>query len=79
MAAWSADQDRQAWLSGALEQDRSALDLNRQRYASGVASFIEVLDAERALRQTELSEIASALSVDEDLVKLYRALGGGWQ
>ena len=46
---------------------------------SGVASFIEVLDSERTLRQNELSRAQSATVVGEDLVSLYRALGGGWE
>jgi NodT family efflux transporter outer membrane factor (OMF) lipoprotein len=78
-AAYDADQDRDARLGATVEQDRDALDLTRQRYGSGVASFIEVLDAERSLRQNELSRAQSATVVGEDLVSLYRALGGGWE
>jgi multidrug efflux system outer membrane protein len=78
-AAYAADQDRDARLAATVEQDRDALDLTRQRYASGVASFIEVLDAERTLRQNELSRAQSQTVVGEDLVGLYRALGGGWE
>jgi NodT family efflux transporter outer membrane factor (OMF) lipoprotein len=78
-AAYDADQDRRAWLVSTVEQDRDALELTRQRYRSGVASFIEVLDAERTLRQNELLEAQSQTTVGEDLVALYRALGGGWE
>jgi outer membrane protein, multidrug efflux system len=78
-AAYDADQDRDVRLSATVEQDREALDLTRQRYGSGVASFIEVLDAERTLRQNELSRAQSQTVVGEDLVGLYRALGGGWE
>jgi len=78
-AAYDADQDRDARLEATVEQDRDALELTRQRYGSGVASFIEVLDAERTLRQNELSRAQSATVVGEDLVSLYRALGGGWE
>ena len=78
-AAYDADQDRDARLAATVDQDRDALDLTRQRYGSGVASFIEVLDAERTLRQNELSRAQSETVVGEDLVGLYRALGGGWE
>src|SRR5262249_41246497 len=77
-AAYDADQDRRTWLESTVSQNRDALDLVRQRYRSGVASFIEVLDAERTLRQNELSLVQSQTAVGEDLVALYRALGGGW-
>jgi len=77
-AAYDADQDRHAWLQNTVAQNRDALELTRARYRSGVASFIEVLDAERTLRQNELSLAQSETAVSEDLVTLYRALGGGW-
>jgi len=78
-AVYDADQDRHAWLTSTVEQDRDALELTRARYRSGVASFIEVLDAERTLKQNQQSLAQSETAVDEDLVALYRALGGGWQ
>ena len=78
-AAYDDDQDRYAWLAATVEQNRDALELTRQRYGSGVASFIEVLDAERSLRQNELARAQGSTVVGEDLVRLYRALGGGWE
>jgi multidrug efflux system outer membrane protein len=77
-AAYDGDQDRHAWLQNTVAQNRDALELTRARYRSGVESFIEVLDAERTLRQNELSLAQSETAVSEDLVALYRALGGGW-
>ncbi len=38
-----------------------------------------VLDAERTLLQTEISEEESAVATSTDLVALYKALGGGWE
>ena len=79
LAAYGADQDQRAWLDSTVVQNRDALMLARQRYESGVAAFIDVLDAERTLQENELSLLASTTSVVTDLVRLYRALGGGWQ
>ena len=76
LAAYRADQDRRAQLSAAVAHSRDALSLARQRYESGVANFIVVLDAERTLQQNELSLAESVVSVSTDLVALYRALGG---
>ena len=47
-------------------------------YRSGVASFIDVLDAERSEEQNELALADANTAVSADLVQLYRALGGGW-
>jgi NodT family efflux transporter outer membrane factor (OMF) lipoprotein len=79
VAALGADQQRRAWLDATVAQDRETLTLSRQRYESGLANFIEVLDAERSWQQHQLSLADSTTAVAADLVRLYRALGGGWQ
>ncbi len=79
MAAYGADQARQVSLQAAVTASRSALSLARQRYQSGVSSFIAVLDAERTEQQSELSLAQARTAVSADLVHLYQALGGGWQ
>lgn len=79
LAAYSADQQRRAWLDATVVQNREALALSRQRYESGVATFIDVLDVERTLQQNQLSLADSVTAVTTDLVQVYRALGGGWQ
>lgn len=79
IAAYGADQGRRTALSDAVARDRDAVDLGRQRYASGVGSFIDVLSAQRTLEQTELSLADASAAVSADLVALYMALGGGWQ
>jgi outer membrane protein TolC len=66
-------------LASAVDQSRDALNLARERYAGGVANFIDVLDAERNLQQNELSLAANTTAISTDLVAIYRALGGGWE
>jgi NodT family efflux transporter outer membrane factor (OMF) lipoprotein len=79
LAAYGADQARQASLQAAVTASRDARVLARERYRSGVASFIDVLDAERSEEQNELALADATTAVSADLVQLYRALGGGWQ
>ena len=79
LAAYGADQARRASLDTAATASRNARMLARQRYQSGVASFIDVLDAERTEEQNELALADAATAVSADLVQLYRALGGGWE
>jgi NodT family efflux transporter outer membrane factor (OMF) lipoprotein len=78
LAAYGADQQRRQALIETVARNRDAVDLARQRYASGVASFIDVLDAERTLEQDQVTLADSTTSVSIDLVALYKALGGGW-
>ena len=78
LAAYGADQARRASLETAVKASRNARLLARQRYQSGVASFIDVLDAERTEEQNDVSLADATTAVSADLVQLYRALGGGW-
>jgi multidrug efflux system outer membrane protein len=79
LAAYGAEQERRVWLERTVTQNRETLSLTRQRHESGLASFIEVLDAQRSLQQNQLSLVDGVTAVATDLVRLYRALGGGWQ
>jgi NodT family efflux transporter outer membrane factor (OMF) lipoprotein len=79
LAAYGSDQARRASLETAATASRNARLLARERYQSGVASFIDVLDAERTEEQNELSLADATTAVSADLVQLYRALGGGWE
>lgn len=79
LAAYKSDGERGAALAAAVAKSRDALDLARARYSSGVANFIDVLDAERSLQQNELALVTNTTAVSTDLVAIYRALGGGWQ
>ena len=62
-----------------LRAVREANRLSRLLYQGGVASYLQVLDAERNLFDAEL--VLAQVQRDELLavVRLYRALGGGWR
>ncbi len=79
LAAYGADQRQRVALEAAVKSSRNALALARERYTSGVANFIVVLDAERTEQQTELQLASATTAVSLDLVRLYKAIGGGWQ
>jgi outer membrane protein, multidrug efflux system len=78
LTAYDSEQTRRGALESTAAQDRVALGLAEQRFRAGVASFLDVLDAERTLQQNELLLADSSASVSIDLVALYKALGGGW-
>jgi len=60
------------------EAARRVLDLQVKRYRAGVASYLEVLDAERQLFAAEINLARAKLGQLHGYVELYRALGGGW-
>ena len=54
------------------------LRLSELRYRNGVASFLDVLDAQRSLFATQQNLALSQLALQQNQVALYKALGGGW-
>jgi multidrug efflux system outer membrane protein len=50
----------------------------RLRYENGYTSYLEVLDAERALFSSQLSRTQTKGVLFQALVNLYKATGGGW-
>lgn len=50
-----------------------------QRYQSGVSSYLEVLDSQRALFNAQLSLVAQERQYLGATVRLYKALGGSWR
>ena len=55
---------------------RDTAFLTTERYRGGVASFLESLDAQRALYASQRSLISARLLRANNMVALYRALGG---
>ncbi len=56
-----------------------AMTLARQRYDSGVADFLPVLDAQRTQLEVQAQLAQSEMRTATTLVALFKALGGGWQ
>jgi len=50
----------------------------RGLYSNGAVSYIEVLDAERALFSTQQTLLDLKYSQQVNEIKLFTALGGGW-
>jgi len=71
------DELRALQAQATAEADR--FRLSDLRYRNGVASFLDVLDAQRSLFAVQQSLALSQLALQQNQVALYRALGGGWQ
>jgi multidrug efflux system outer membrane protein len=55
-----------------------ALDLANLRYADGLGTYLDVLDAERQFFTAEISLASVMRDQLTAVVQLYKALGGGW-
>jgi multidrug efflux system outer membrane protein len=58
---------------------RETLRLAKLRYENGVASQLDVLDAERSLLTAELSRSDALRGQRVAIADLFKALGGGWK
>ena len=58
---------------------RDASQLSRDRYETGLSTYLEVLVADQQLFQLELQLAQTRGGQLRVIAQLYRALGGGWQ
>ena len=58
--------------------EAARLKLSNLRYTSGVASYLDALDAQRSLFLAQLATVQVQLSRLQNQVTLYKVLGGGW-
>ena len=79
LVAYANEQVRRDSLTETVAANRRALELANERYTKGVADFLNVLDAQRSLYQAEDDLVQSDRTVTQDLIALYKALGGGWE
>lgn len=61
---------------GALQAQRSALDLARERYAAGEADLIELLSAESGYATTQRAATEAEAARAHQAIALFKALGG---
>lgn len=60
------------------QAEAARLRLSTMRYETGVASQLDLLDAQRSLFASQQALIASQLARQQAHIGVYRALGGGW-
>ena len=73
------DRERLVSLRAANDAAGNAALLARQRFDSGLIDFQVVLDTQRTALVTQQSVAATAADLNADHVRLYKALGGGWE
>jgi NodT family efflux transporter outer membrane factor (OMF) lipoprotein len=77
LSAYSAEQQRNRRLAQQQLQTREADDLARALYQNGMTSFLDALDAQRALITAQREYAQSNTDLALRLVAVYKALGGG--
>jgi multidrug efflux system outer membrane protein len=78
LVALSRNRERAAALTRAAEAARNAAQLARQRYGAGLIDFQPVIETERTVLSVEDSLATTRADEVLALIRLYKALGGGW-
>jgi RND efflux system, outer membrane lipoprotein, nodT family len=64
---------------GLVRTEGERLELANLRYKNGVASYFDVLDAQRSHFAAQQALITARTAQRQNLVELYKVLGGGWK
>lgn len=78
LVALQGDRTRLIHLTKAADAASNAALLAQQRYASGLIDFQTVLQTQRSLLTSQDSVASTQADISADHVRLYKALGGGW-
>lgn len=79
LISYTKEQERRASLSDAVVANRQAVELSTQLYSNGRTDFLNVLSAQRSLLSSEDALVQSDRVLAQNLIALYKALGGGWE
>jgi NodT family efflux transporter outer membrane factor (OMF) lipoprotein len=79
LVAYRTDRAARDKLAGTIRSGADALYLARDSYRNGLSNFLQVLDAQRTLVQSRQQLIQADVTLTDDVIALYNALGGGWQ
>lgn len=79
LAARATYTDQIAAETQLVAADQKYFDLSSMRFKAGVDTYLSVLVAEQNLFSAKLTLISLQLSEQQNLVTLYKALGGGWK
>jgi multidrug efflux system outer membrane protein len=77
--AYRTDRAARDKIARTIRSGEDALYLARDSYRNGLSNFLQVLDAERTLVQSRQQLFQADVTLTDDVIALYNALGGAWQ
>ena len=79
LVLYARERERSRSLAAAAAASRRAVELAEVLYSRGLSDYLVVLDAQRTLNDVEDRLAVSETAVATGLVRIYKALGGGWE
>lgn len=78
LASYVHEKERRSKIEQAVQSYTKALQYSEERYRAGTADFQRVLDSQREKLSFQTQLTVSTANVLQQVITLYRALGGGW-
>jgi NodT family efflux transporter outer membrane factor (OMF) lipoprotein len=79
LVACGKEQEHHQSLAQSEAANLRAVELADQRYRSGLVDFLNVLETQRSLLVVQDGLARSERTMGQNIVRLYKALGGGWE
>jgi len=79
MVGFLKSQEAVFLLADAVKASKRSVDLSLIQYREGLVDYQRVLDTQRDLTTQQDNLVFTAGSVGQNLIAMYRALGGGWE
>jgi NodT family efflux transporter outer membrane factor (OMF) lipoprotein len=79
MVGFLRSQEAVVLLADAVEASKGAVEISLMQYKLGETDYQRVLDTQRDLSRRQDDLVSTAGAVGQNLVGIYRALGGGWE
>ena len=78
LISYMSEQQKREYLQKAAQSAKLAAELARQKFEAGLTDFSNVLDSQRSALSFQDQLAQSSGAVISNLIRLYKALGGGW-
>ena len=78
LVSYRNDRVAERELQQTVRSAEDTLYLSRSRYQNGLTDFLNVLNSQTTLTTSRQTLVQAQVSLFNDVVTLYRALGGGW-
>lgn len=79
LIALDRERETQKKLGEAVSASQRAVVIARGQYKAGITTFLNVLQSENALYQSQDNLAQSDQRLALNMIALYKALGGGWR
>jgi len=76
--AYAQELERRSALQESAQAAQEAAELAEHQYRSGLVDFTALLDTQRSLLSAQDELVRNSGALTSNLVRLYKALGGGW-